>query len=485
MATNTPIQYTPYETQGHELKLTAERIEALLIALDISDIAETITKKTLEDLNAIINTIKDWDDSDDDLSVKEQLINIYTKMLSEEETDNVIDKTDINNTNDKHVPTVKAVINALAEMEHIVEDGLNALETSDINIASTTSARELAARIRNAEGKWQLCIEDKIDSIDKTISDSSNLVDATTKGLTEHESKHPFKRDKNGGIVQTAPDGTTDNVAAKGSVATGEGCCAWAGNSKVGGKDTHTTTHPKLTEPPNPTFADVFGEGLRAYFPHMFMRGKYNRRDVTEPLAEVIGAGDDVNNQKDIRQLDWLGNLWNMGHILTGGNGLDDENAFDNTQAILDNIAAIAKNTQSIKNNELHFGWTQLSPEEEVWTQQRFELRPNMLFVIAPGGLDLRVHNSNNSDVTSSTNVGLCIGLTTDLKQFDGAEGIGDSTKDSKFGCMFIWQKSTSALSSPFSALRFVLSDKEGERCYIENVNTSASAGVAYIKKGS
>ena len=85
MSTNTPIQNTPYETQGYEIKLTAERIEALLRALDTADAAEELTGSTLEDLNAIIGAIKDWDTSDDDLSVKEQLINIYTKMLSEEE----------------------------------------------------------------------------------------------------------------------------------------------------------------------------------------------------------------------------------------------------------------------------------------------------------------------------------------------------------------------------------------------------------------
>ena len=80
MATNTNIKYTPSERELYKIELAAERINALLKTLDVSD-----SNKTLEELNAIIETIKDWDDSDDSLGVKEQLINIYNSMLSEDE----------------------------------------------------------------------------------------------------------------------------------------------------------------------------------------------------------------------------------------------------------------------------------------------------------------------------------------------------------------------------------------------------------------
>ena len=85
MSTNTPIQNSPYESQGYKLALTAERIEVLLQALDVADVAEYITGTTLADLHGIINAIKEWDTSDDNLSVKEQLLNIYTKMLNKAE----------------------------------------------------------------------------------------------------------------------------------------------------------------------------------------------------------------------------------------------------------------------------------------------------------------------------------------------------------------------------------------------------------------
>jgi hypothetical protein len=80
MTTNTNIKYTPSKNELYKLELAAERINALLKTLDT-----TGNNKTLEELNAIVETIKDWDYSDDSLSVKEQLLNIYNSMLSEEE----------------------------------------------------------------------------------------------------------------------------------------------------------------------------------------------------------------------------------------------------------------------------------------------------------------------------------------------------------------------------------------------------------------
>lgn len=81
MATNTNIKYTPYEGEKYKIELVAERINTLLKTLDTTN----GNNKTLEELNAIIETIKDWDDSDDSLGVKEQLLNIYNSMLSEDE----------------------------------------------------------------------------------------------------------------------------------------------------------------------------------------------------------------------------------------------------------------------------------------------------------------------------------------------------------------------------------------------------------------
>lgn len=84
MKSNTNIKYTPSENELYKLELAAERINALLKALDMADGAEELTDKTLEDLNAIIQTIIEWDVSDDALGVKDQLLNIYNSMLSVE-----------------------------------------------------------------------------------------------------------------------------------------------------------------------------------------------------------------------------------------------------------------------------------------------------------------------------------------------------------------------------------------------------------------
>ena len=89
MTTNTNIKYTPSEREQYKIELAAERINALLKVLDA-----TGGDKTLEELNAIIETIKDWDDSDDSLSVKEQLLNIYNSMLSEVEFERQMNSID-------------------------------------------------------------------------------------------------------------------------------------------------------------------------------------------------------------------------------------------------------------------------------------------------------------------------------------------------------------------------------------------------------
>lgn len=90
MATNTNIKYTPSERELYKIELVAERINALLKTLDTTN----SNNKTLEELNAIIETIKDWDDSDDSLGVKEQLLNIYNSMLSKEEFERQMNSID-------------------------------------------------------------------------------------------------------------------------------------------------------------------------------------------------------------------------------------------------------------------------------------------------------------------------------------------------------------------------------------------------------
>lgn len=314
--------------------------------------------------------------------IKAEVIAHYEKLLAEHK-DNVSDVVSgIEETADKAVLDAIRAVNIAQDTAEITDRELEGVKSGLANKLNKTD-------IENSLGS---------DNPEKVLSAPQGKI--LNENLSDHTDKHPFKRDtNNGGVVQTAPDGTTKNVAAKGSVATGEGCSAWSGNSKVGGKDTHTTTHPKLAEPPNPTFVDAFGEGLRAYFPHMFMRGKFNRRDVTDALAEVIGAGDDVNHQKDIRQLDWLGNLWSMGHIFTGGIGLDDKDAFDNTQAILD-----------LMEKQVTFYIKRLAPGD------RFEIPVNSMFFFTAGNnkiVNFTAKDKNNSDVTAKMTSGLCFAFET------------------------------------------------------------------------
>lgn len=137
MATNTNIKYTPYEGEKYKIELAAERINALLKTLDTTD----GNNKTLEDLNAIIETIKDWDNSDDSLGVKEQLLNIYNSMLSEDEFNKLyLPEIDENITNvNERVDELETQIGDISSVLDSIQTGLDeTLELQNAYIGGTT-----------------------------------------------------------------------------------------------------------------------------------------------------------------------------------------------------------------------------------------------------------------------------------------------------------------------------------------------------------
>lgn len=137
MATNTNIKYTPYEDEKYKIELAAERINALLKTLDTTD----GNNKTLEDLNAIIETIKDWDNSDDSLGVKEQLLNIYNSMLSEDEFNKLyLPEIDENITNvNERVDELETQIGDISSVLDSIQIGLDeTLELQNTYIGGTT-----------------------------------------------------------------------------------------------------------------------------------------------------------------------------------------------------------------------------------------------------------------------------------------------------------------------------------------------------------
>lgn len=137
METNTNIKYTPSERELYKIELAAERINALLKTLDTTD----GNNKTLEDLNAIIETIKDWDNSDDSLGVKEQLLNIYNSMLSEDEFNKLyLPEIDENITNvNERVDELETQIGDISSVLDSIQTGLDeTLELQNTYIGGTT-----------------------------------------------------------------------------------------------------------------------------------------------------------------------------------------------------------------------------------------------------------------------------------------------------------------------------------------------------------
>lgn len=137
MVTNTNIKYTPSERELYKIELAAERINALLKTLDTTD----GNNKTLEDLNAIIETIKDWDNSDDSLGVKEQLLNIYNSMLSEDEFNKLyLPEIDENITNvNERVDELETQIGDISSVLDSIQTGLDeTLELQNAYIGGTT-----------------------------------------------------------------------------------------------------------------------------------------------------------------------------------------------------------------------------------------------------------------------------------------------------------------------------------------------------------
>lgn len=137
METNTNIKYTPSERELYKIELAAERINALLKTLDTTD----GNNKTLEDLNAIIETIKDWDNSDDSLGVKEQLLNIYNSMLSEDEFNKLyLPEIDENITNvNERVDELETQIGDISSVLDSIQTGLDeTLELQNAYIGGIT-----------------------------------------------------------------------------------------------------------------------------------------------------------------------------------------------------------------------------------------------------------------------------------------------------------------------------------------------------------
>lgn len=137
MVTNTNIKYTPSERELYKIELAAERINALLKTLDTTD----GNNKTLEDLNAIIETIKDWDNSDDSLGVKEQLLNIYNSMLSEDEFNKLyLPEIDENITNvNERVDELETQIGDISSVLDSIQTGLDeTLELQNAYIGGAT-----------------------------------------------------------------------------------------------------------------------------------------------------------------------------------------------------------------------------------------------------------------------------------------------------------------------------------------------------------
>lgn len=137
MVTNTNIKYTPSERELYKIELAAERINALLKTLDTTD----GNNKTLEDLNAIIETIKDWDNSDDSLGIKEQLLNIYNSMLSEDEFNKLyLPEIDENITNvNERVDELETQIGDISSVLDSIQTGLDeTLELQNAYIGGTT-----------------------------------------------------------------------------------------------------------------------------------------------------------------------------------------------------------------------------------------------------------------------------------------------------------------------------------------------------------
>lgn len=285
-------------------------------------------------------------------------------------------------------------------------------------------------------------------------------------------------RNSGGGRNSIILGGLGNETIGTNSMVGGELCKVWVDLARVSGKMSHATVNSNIAEG-GAIGADVHGLDLRAYFPWQTVRGKYNLLDNSNNFAFILGGGDNALNRKNITTIDWAGNAEFLGKIISNGTDI---------------LQAITNVRNSVADKELNFNWTQLVSETlynatqekygtAMWQKTKFELRPNMIFAVKPGDINLHLFNSNNdSELPSTTNVGFCIGICANLGQYDGATPDSDQNK---FGCMFVWQKSSSLISSSIGTLRFVLSDVEGERAYLVNDSEDSTAGVIYIKKGT
>ena len=188
MATNTPINYSGEKIDYHQIQLAASRIEALLKALDLADATEQLTEKTLEDLNAIIQTIIDWDLSDDSSEVKDQLLNIYNSMVKKFKKDSHGIGVDVDgNENNGYAwfandvvagdVSLKTLKNLVVELQEKIGDLDNIPEDYGVYTNLVDYVNDILCTL-NALGEYAhvTLYEELQDNIDSAVGSISNRV---------------------------------------------------------------------------------------------------------------------------------------------------------------------------------------------------------------------------------------------------------------------------------------------------------------------
>lgn len=264
MATNTPIKYSPYEKEGYKIDLSAEQIESALKTINLAIATGQLDDKTLQDINAIIQTVVEWDISDDSLSVKEQLINIYNSMLSQDEY------------NDLKPNIIK---NPNASDGDVVETHLTVgHRTGDAGAYSFVSGG--SARYPNEASK-------ETSGVFASIGSKATAVQSVVIGGNDNFAT--ADRAVTVGGNQNRAIGQMSGVLGGWKNKTNGACSVILG-----------------------------GEGNITNCNYQLVSGKYNIVDTDNKYIRIIGNGTDNENRSNAYTLDFQGNAWFLGDVAAG-----------------------------------------------------------------------------------------------------------------------------------------------------------------------
>lgn len=249
-------------------------------------------------------------------------------------TDTVNTLSDNDDTHEQEIEDINIEIEGIENDIDTIENKLDTIETgAQVNIIETVKVNGTAL-VPDQDRAVDVVIEDYTagDNIDITNNEIS------AKGYHWNDTRGNSEGALNTKYFDISTGTLTDNTSTgKASLAEGmqtqatsiaahaEGymTIASGGYAHAEGGFSHATGNTSHAEgynaESNGNGSHAEGLGTRANGSYQHVSGKYNVEDNNSKYSEIIGNGSGMNSRSNARTLDWNGNQWTSGDVLSGG----------------------------------------------------------------------------------------------------------------------------------------------------------------------